>query len=92
MTFEIDSEILSRDSKSKDKVWSKSENITLGRRLISLVAKEYRYKGRDIARYIRKDPLVMRDLKVKEKGKLEKEMGKVIDLMIGKRLHVNNQV
>jgi putative transposase len=61
---------------------SRSENITLGRRLLNLVAKEYGYKGKEIGQYIRKDPaLVTRDLR--EKGKLKKEMGKVISAMGG---------
>jgi putative transposase len=59
---------------------SKSENITLGRRLLSLVAKECGYKGKEIGQYIRKDPAVItRDLK--EREQLEKEMGKVIDVI-----------
>jgi putative transposase len=63
---------------------SKSETITQGRRLLSLVAKEYGYKGKEIGQYIRKDPaIVTRDLK--EKGELEKKMGKVIDVIRGKR-------
>jgi len=63
---------------------SKSENITLGRRLLNLVAKEYGYKGKEIGQYIRKDPAVVtRDLK--EKGKLEREMEIVIEVIRGKR-------
>ena len=63
---------------------SKSENITLGRRLLNLVAKEYGYKGKEIGQYIRKDPAVItRDLK--EKVKLEKEMEKVINAIRGNR-------
>ena len=51
---------------------SKSETIILGRRLLSLVAKEYGYKGKEIGQYIRKDPaIVTRDLK--EKVQLEKK-------------------
>jgi REP element-mobilizing transposase RayT len=70
---------------------SKSENITLGRRLLSLIAKEYGYRGKEIGRYIRKDPAVItRDLK--EKRKLEKETEKVIDVIRGKRININNQV
>jgi len=69
---------------------SKSETITLGRRLLSLVAKEYGYRGTEIGLYVRKDPAVItRDLK--EKGQLEKEMEKVINVMRDKRAHVNNQ-
>src|SRR4030066_1225303 len=45
---------------------SKSETIILGRRLLSLVAKEYGYKGKEIGQYIRKDPAVItRDLNKK---------------------------
>jgi len=63
---------------------NRSENITLGRKLLSIVAKEYGYKGKEIGQYIRKDPAVVtRDLK--EKGKLEKEMGKVINVIRGNR-------
>ena len=63
---------------------SKSGNITLGRRLLSLVAKEYGYKGKEIGQYIRKDPAVItRDLK--EKEQLEKEMEKVINAIRGNR-------
>jgi hypothetical protein len=70
---------------------SKSENITLGRKLLSLVAKEYGHKGKEISQYIQKDPaIVTRDLK--EKGKLKKEIEKVIDVIIGNRAYVNNQV
>lgn len=69
---------------------SKSEHTTLGRRLLSLVAKEYGYKGKDIGLYIRKDPAVItRDLR--EKGNLAKEMDKVIDVIRGK-IDVNYQV
>ena len=65
--------------------------ITLGRRLLSFVAKEYGYKGKEIGQYIQKDPaIVTRD--IKEKGQLGKEMEKVIDMIRGKRVHVNNQV
>jgi putative transposase len=63
---------------------SKSENITLGRKFLSIVAKEYGYKGKEIGQYIRKDPAVVtRDLR--EKGKLEKEMKKVINVIRGNR-------
>jgi len=70
---------------------SKSETITLGRRLLSLVAKEYGYRGKETGLYVRKDPAVItRDLK--EKGQLEKEMEKVFNTIRDKRAHVNNQV
>jgi REP-associated tyrosine transposase len=70
---------------------SKSEMITLGRRLLSLVATEYGYKGKEIGLYIRKDPaIVTRDLK--EKVLLEREMEKVLQVIRDKRAHVNTQV
>jgi hypothetical protein len=75
-------EKISRVTLKKIRERSRSENITLGRRLLNLVAKEYGYKGKEIGQYIRKDPAVVtRDLK--EKGKLEKEMGKVINVIRG---------
>jgi len=62
-----------------------------GCRLLSLVAKGYGYKGKVIGQYIRKDPAVItRDLK--EKEQLEKEMERVVDVIRGRRAHVNNQV
>jgi REP element-mobilizing transposase RayT len=70
---------------------SKSEMITLGRRLLSLVATEYGYKGKEIGLYIRKDPaIVTRDLK--EKIQLEREMEKVLQVIRDNRAHVNTQV
>jgi len=80
-------------AKGIEKIWgitlkqirerSKSDNITLGRRLLSLVAKEYGYKGKEIGQYIRKDPaIVTRDLK--EKERLEREREKVINAIRGK--------
>ncbi len=60
---------------------------------MSLVAREYRYKGKKIAQYIRKDPaIVTRDLKNEKRGEIEKEVEKVIDMIKGKRVYVNNQV
>ena len=70
---------------------SKSETVTLGRGLLSLAAKEYGYKGKEIGLYIRKDPAVI-TRNLKEKKQLEKEIEKVIEAIRNKRLHVNNQV
>lgn len=62
---------------------SKSGHISLGRKLISLIGKEYAYKGRDIAEYIQKDPaMITRHLK--EKGDLKKEMEKAIEAIKGR--------
>ncbi len=38
---------------------SKDRNILTGRKLVSLAAKEYGYKGKDIAAYLQKDPSVI---------------------------------
>jgi len=57
---------------------SKSEMTTLGRRLLSLVANEYGYKGKEIGQYILKDPaIISRDLR--EKRQLEEEREKVLE-------------
>jgi len=62
---------------------SKSETVTLGRRLLSLAAKEYGYKGKEIGLYIRKDPAVI-TRNLKEKKQLEKEIEKVIEAIRNK--------
>ncbi len=60
---------------------SKSQEISLGRKLMTLVANEYGYKGKEIAEYIRKDPAVI-TRHLKERDKLKKEVEKVIDGLI----------
>jgi hypothetical protein len=63
---------------------SKDRNISLGRKLISLAAKEYGYAGREVAKYIQKDPaMVTRYLK--EKGDLKGEVEKAIKMVRGGR-------
>ncbi len=64
--------------------------ITQGRRLFSLIASDYGYKGKEIAEFIRKDPaLVTRYLKQRED--LEPEIKKVIKIL-KKNKDVNFQV
>jgi hypothetical protein len=36
--------------------WERTSNVLTARRLFSILAKEYGYKGREIAVYLRKDP------------------------------------
>ena len=68
----------------------KAEGVSLGRKLFSMVAFEYGYKGREIAEYIQKDPaIVTRHLK--EKGNFEGETERVIERM-GEKTNVNSQV
>lgn len=69
---------------------SKDRDISLSRKLLSLVADEYGYKGKEIAVYIRKDPaLITRHLK--EKADLRLEIEKAIKTLKNARLNVNNQ-
>jgi hypothetical protein len=58
----------------------KNRGITRGRKLLSLVAHEYGYRGREIAEYMRRDPaLITRH--IKEKEELEKDSVRVIAVM-----------
>ena len=38
---------------------SKDRGISLGRKLMSIVANEYGYKGKEVARYLKKDPAII---------------------------------
>ena len=52
----------------------KGDKISLGRKLFSLVASEYGYKGKQMAEYIRKDPaMITRYLKDRENSEAEVE-------------------
>lgn len=66
----------------------KYRDIMLCRKLFSLVAREYGYKGKDIAGHIRKDPAVVTRY-LKEKRELETEIKRLIE---GLRANVNKQV
>jgi hypothetical protein len=58
----------------------KDKGISHGRKLLSIVANEYGYRGREIAAYIGKDPaLITRH--IKEKEELKKETERVIAMM-----------
>jgi hypothetical protein len=68
----------------------KDANIAQGRKLFSIVAHEYGYKGREIAEYMRKDPaLITRH--IKDEG-MKREAAKVITLLKNRRKDVNSQV
>jgi chromosomal replication initiation ATPase DnaA len=67
----------------------KDRHITLGRKLLSLVAHEYSYTGKGIADYMRKDAaLITRHLK--EKELLKQDVERVVETL--KRINVNSQV
>jgi len=69
---------------------SKDRGILRGRKVFSLVASEYKYKGSEIARHIRKDPAVITRY-LKEKSDLVEEADKVVKQLI-KRSNINKQV
>ncbi len=56
---------------------SKAINISSSRKLLSLVAKEYGYREKEISEYIRKDPAVV-SIALKGREQLEKDMENVI--------------
>ena len=56
---------------------------------MSLVASEYGYKNKEIAEFIRKDPVVV-TRHLKERAQSEEEIEKVIRLLKGKRANVNS--
>jgi len=62
---------------------NKDRNISVGRKLVSLVAKEYKYKGRETAAYLRKDPSVITRY-LKEDDDLKSEMERVFETLNGK--------
>lgn len=70
---------------------SKSREVSLGRKLISLVASEYGYKGKEIAEFMQKDPAVI-TRHLKERRDLAEEIRKVIVSLEKNRENVNNQV
>lgn len=66
-------------------------SITQGRKLLSLVAHEYGYRGREIAEYMRKDPaLITRHLK--EKEVLRRDAMRVITSLKNRKANINSQV
>lgn len=69
---------------------SKDEGIGSGRKVMSLVAREYGYKGQEIAEYLRKDPAVITRY-LKEGKRLESEIEKVHEAL-RKTKKVNKQV
>jgi len=68
---------------------SKSREISSGKKMISLVANEYGYKNKEIAAFIRKDPVIV-TRHLKEKADLEDDIERAINLIKGKRANVNS--
>jgi putative transposase len=69
----------------------KDRGISLGRKLLSLTAKEYGYKGNEIAEFTKKDPAII-TRHLRERDKLKKEIERVIGMLKDKRKNVNSQV
>ena len=69
---------------------SKEEGILFGRKVMSLVAREYGYKGQQIAEFLRRDPAVITRY-LKEGKRLESEIEKVHEAL-KKTKKVNKQV
>lgn len=68
----------------------KDRGIAQGRKLLSLVAHEYGYRGREIAEYMQKDPaLITRH--IKEKEELKKDAQRVIAVLRDRKVNVNSQ-
>lgn len=68
----------------------KDRGVTHGRKLLSVVAHEYGYSGREIAGYIRKDPaLITRHIKEKKELKMDTEQ--LIATMKDRKANVNSQ-
>jgi len=59
------------------RVHNKTDHITSNRKLFILIAKEYGYKGREIADYIRRDPAII-SIAVKDRNRLAKDIERVI--------------
>jgi hypothetical protein len=64
---------------------SKFARISTGRKLLILVAKEYGYKGKEIAEYIKRDPAII-SIALKDRSRFEEEMGRVIGIL--KKLNI----
>jgi len=69
---------------------SKEEGVVSGRKVMSLVAREYGYKGQEIAEYLGRDPAVITRY-LKEEERLEGEVEKVHEAL-KKSKEVNKQV
>ena len=70
---------------------SKDREISIGRKLMRVVAKEYGYKGKDVADYLRKDPSIITRY-LKEKNNFKKEVERLFKLLKETQANVNRQV
>jgi putative transposase len=69
----------------------KNRPLLWGKKLMSFVAREYGYKGREIADYLHKDPAVITRY-LREKESFKTEMGKVFTTLEEGKSNVNRQV
>lgn len=66
----------------------KSRDISSGRKLTSLVAKEYEYKGQEIAEYLQKDPAIITRY-FKEREEFKMQMDRVLKTLVERKSNVN---
>jgi hypothetical protein len=62
----------------------KNEVIQCGRKVMSLVAKDYGYKGQEIAGYLGRDPAVITS-HLREREKFESEVEKLHEILRTKK-------
>jgi hypothetical protein len=68
-----------RHNGDPDEKKGKDGNISRGRKLFSLVAYDFNYKGREIAEYMRRDPaLITRHIKEEE---MKRDAARIIVLL-----------
>lgn len=67
----------------------KARELSVGKRLLSLVASEYGYKNKEIAEFIRKDPVVV-TRHLKARAEWEEKIQRVIKFLKGKMANVNS--
>ncbi len=68
----------------------KDRDITHARKLLSVVAHEYGYRGKEIAGYMRKDPALI-SRHIKEREEMEKDTERVIAALKDRKANVNSQ-
>ncbi len=68
----------------------KDRDITRGRKMLSVVAHEYGYRGKEIAGYMRKDPALITP-HIKEREEIGKDTAQVITTLKARKANVNSQ-
>jgi len=69
----------------------KQEGVMAGRKTLSFIAKDFGYKGQEIAQFLQKDPAVITRY-LKDRAELKPEIEKVFKTLEGSRSNINKQV